>query len=115
MIGTPGVAVLLSEAQEARGGTKGQTTPVSALEKPQGPQSGQFEPFEPTDIGGASNEIVKTTMKAVMAWKGDVVSDKLRELGIPRTGTVTDKKLKLYEACCRERATGNAEVEAWFA
>jgi hypothetical protein len=115
MKGTPGVAVLLSEAQEARGGTIPQTGSQSATEDDSAPSGAKYEPFEPVDIGDASNEIVKTTMKAVMTWKGEVVSEKLRELGIPRSGTVTDKKLRLYEACCRERAAGNAEVEAWFA
>jgi hypothetical protein len=49
-----------------------------------------------------------------MRLKGDSLSELLRDFSLPVSGKVNDKRLRLYEYICTERAAENAEVEAAF-
>jgi hypothetical protein len=112
MKGTEGVAVLLSEAREVRFGITGRTEPQSATAPPGPPAAPRFEPFTEIDLGGASIEVTKSTMHAVMKWDAKRCSEVLGTFSLPKKGSLTDKRLRLYETICRERAAGNPEAEA---
>lgn len=97
------VARFLQLAQERRGGVKQSIIDeknVNLLVDP--------------DVGNASQRVVAETMRIVMAMKGSEVNDHLRDYGLPRTGNVSDRRLRFYEFACRERAAGNESVEKIF-
>jgi hypothetical protein len=112
MKGTEGVAVLLSEAREVRFGITGHTAAESVTEPESAPAGPRFEPFTEIDLGGASIEVTRSTMKTVMKWDAKRCSEVLGEFKMPKKGTLTEKRLRLYETICRERAAGNAEAES---
>jgi DNA polymerase-3 subunit epsilon len=74
-----------------------------------------YEPFGPIDIGDASQAIIMSTMRLAMKLSSEKVSEYLREFGLPRSGDLTEKRLRFYEFACRERAVRNEKVEAIFA
>lgn len=93
-------------AREARAQVAKGYTPEAAFEAAEGP----------VDVTDVPKEILASTMqKIMMEWKGAEVSQALRRFSQPDTGSVKERKLRLYEFCIRERAAGNEEVEALFA
>ena len=103
--GTPMALIL---AQEARTACEEGLPPEEKSEPVQG--------LPVQDLGGAGKEIIRTTMKKVMAMSGAEAGRLLKQFGepTPNGGTASDKKLRLFEYCCRERAKGNEEVEAMW-
>ena len=114
LIGTDGVALLLSEAREARFGITPHTGGESATAPESGPAGPRFEPFTEIDLGGASIAVTRSTMHKVMKWDTKRCSEVLGTFSLPKKGTLTEKRLRLYEHICKERAAGNAEAEALF-
>jgi DNA polymerase III subunit epsilon len=125
--------ILMAEAQERRGGVRPTLAqepsepPPGADERPEasagapgpsegvsGDDSGPDEGFTPSGLDGIDPEILTTTMRHVMALNGTTINDVLRQYGLKRTGSVNDRRLRLYEFACRERAAGNEEVERIF-
>jgi DNA polymerase-3 subunit epsilon len=109
--GTEALALILSDAREARGPS---IPPPSPSEPHSDESSPGYEPFEDPDIGDASPAVVQSTMRKVMNMKSDEVNEWLRTFELPRKGPVADRRLRLYEFCCRERAKKNEEVEVLF-
>lgn len=110
--GRPSAAQLLSEARDAveRG-----WEPPATSEPPEAPREPQGEPFVDPDVGGASHDVVVSTMRKVMNMSGSEVLPLLKRFGLSTGGKLNDKRLRLYEFCCRERAKKNNEVEEMFA
>ena len=94
---TPGVDRLLLEVRHDR---------VSERKDEEG--------FPELNLGGASKEVVASTMKKVMHMTGAQLGPLLKKYNLSGAGKINDKRLRFYEFCCRERAKGNQEVEGLF-
>lgn len=98
--------------QDAPGGQ----APAPATTEPADADPGPTPPGEPppASVPGVSDELLAKTKKVIDLWDDETCKRILGEWGLPRTGSLEAKRLKLLMLLAPERARGNKGAEGLF-
>lgn len=98
------------------------SAPAQTPAQPQLAPTGDEPPWEPQGATGGlqgrpsavSDEMLADTQKKVATWPAEVCDRVLGEWGLPKTGNLATKRLKLVTLLAPERAAGNPQATNLF-